>query len=289
MATTVIGATGRVGSAVVRRLLQADRLVRVFVRNPDKARDVLGDPDGLDIQVGQLTDPEALPAALNGASTIFLAMGSIGIEGNLQRIVIDAARQSPDLRQLVRLSVLNTSPTSLGINQRAHWNIDFAAVAAQIPYTTVRPAIFSASILAGAQEIRDRSSWTGIADTGRIGLIDHNDVAEAAVKILTDPTTWGTHYDLTGPALLSWPDAMALLSTELGYPIRFEPSGEGALMKHLTDAGIAPGQAELLIAREWAIQAGENEHLTNTIEELIGRAPKTVESFFRDNRNHFLA
>lgn len=37
------------------------------------------------------------------------------------------------LPQLARLSVLNTSPTSLGINQRAHWNIDFAAAAAGDP------------------------------------------------------------------------------------------------------------------------------------------------------------
>jgi NAD(P)H dehydrogenase (quinone) len=217
-----------------------------------------------------------------------MAVGSIGAEGNLQRAVIEAVRRSAALRQFVRLSVLNASPTSLGINQRAHWSIDSAASVAQIPYTTIRPAIFSASLLAGATEIRARRAWTGIADTGQVGLIDHTDVADVAARILTDPATWETHYDLTGPVLLSWPRAMTLLSAELGYPISFETLPERQLLTRLIEAGVAPGQAELLIAREWAIQAGENDRLTGTVRELTGHAPGTVEAFLHDNRRQFL-
>jgi lysophospholipase L1-like esterase len=184
--------------------------------------------------------------------------------------------------------VLNASPTSLGINQRAHWSIDSAAAAAQIPYTTIRPAIFTASLLAGAAEIRARRAWTGIADTGQVGLIDHTDVADVAARILTDPATWETHYDLTGPMLLTWPRAMTLLSAKLGYLISFETLPERQLLTRLIEAGVSPGQAELLIAREWAIQAGENDRLTGTVRELTGHAPRTVEAFLHDNRRQFL-
>jgi NAD(P)H dehydrogenase (quinone) len=288
MTTTIIGATGKVGSAVVRRLLEAGQPVRAYVRDADKARRSLGQPSGLEIHEGRLDDPEDLAAGLGDASGIFMALGSVGLEGNLQRVVIEAARRSTALRQLVRLSVLNASPTSLGINQRAHWNIDHAAAAAQIPYTTIRPAIFAASLLAGAAEIRARRAWTGIAETGQVALIDHADVADVAARILTDPATWDTSYDLTGPTLLSWPDAMALLSAELGYPVRFETLPERRLLARLTEAGVAPGQAELLIAREWAIQAGENERRTDTVRELTGRPPRTVEAFLHDNREQFL-
>ena len=74
-------------------------------------------------------------------------MGSVDLEGNLQRAVIQAAAAVPSIEQLVRLSVFNASLGSLGINQRAHWNIDFAAQVSGIPYTTIRPAIWSASLL----------------------------------------------------------------------------------------------------------------------------------------------
>jgi uncharacterized protein YbjT (DUF2867 family) len=77
-------------------------------------------------------------------------------EANLQRVAIQAAATVPDLRQLVRLSVLNAGPDSLGINQRGHWSIDFAAQVAGVPYTTIRPAIHSASLLVAAPEIKAR-------------------------------------------------------------------------------------------------------------------------------------
>jgi uncharacterized protein YbjT (DUF2867 family) len=61
--------------------------------------------------------------------------------------VIQAASTAP-VEQFIRLSVLNTSPTSLGINQRAHWNIDFAAEVAGLPLS--RPTRPSCSSLASA-------------------------------------------------------------------------------------------------------------------------------------------
>src|SRR5215469_11159161 len=201
-----------------------------------------------------------------------LAMGSVGIEGNLQRAVIQVAAAAR-ITQLVRLSVLNASPSSLGINQRAQWNIDFAAQAAGIPYTTIRPAIFSASVLAAAAEIRASRTWTGLADTGGVALADHRDVAEAAVRVLTDRATWGTHHDLTGPRLLTWPETMRLLSGELGEQVSFVTTTERELLRRLTSRGVPPGEAELLITREWALLTGENERTTSTVQDLTGHRP----------------
>jgi uncharacterized protein YbjT (DUF2867 family) len=176
MTTAVIGATGRVGRAVVRGLLEDKRSVIAIVRDAARARQVLGPADdagtgSLDIRQAQLGHLAEVRAALDGTGTVFIAMGSAGLEGNLQRVVIQAAATAP-IEQFVRLSVLNTSATSLGINQRAHWNIDFAAEVAGLPYTTIRPAIFSASLLAAAAEVRASRTWTGLAGTGRVALID---------------------------------------------------------------------------------------------------------------------
>lgn len=286
MTTAVIGATGRTGSEVVRGLLARQHPVLALVRDPAKATRLFGQAAGLQIRQTPLDDLAAVRAALDGARTLFLALGSAGLEGNLQRVAIQAAAQVP-VEQVARLSVLNTSPDSLGINQRSHWDIDFAAGVAGVGYSTIRPAIFSASLLVAAAEIRATRTWTGLADTGRVALIDHRDAADAAVRVLTDPATWGRHYDLTGPELLSWPDAMRLLSDELGEKVTFRPAGERELIGRLVAAGVAPGQAELLITREWAILAGENERTTGTVRELTGHAPRTVQAFLHENRNLF--
>jgi NAD(P)H dehydrogenase (quinone) len=287
MITTVIGATGRIGSAVVQRLLNADTRVRVLVRAPGKARQLFGDSPNVEIIPAHLDDPAAVAAGFKGSDTAFLALGSIGMEANLQRIAIHAAAAEPGLQQLVRLSVLNAGPDSLGINQRGHWSIDLAAQLAGIPYSTIRPAIFSASVLAGAPEIRATSTWTGLADTGRVALSDHRDVADAAVRVLADSSAWGQHHDLTGPRQVSWPETMQVLSAELGRTVTFSTIGAIDLVQRLVRSGVAPGQAELLVTREWAIMAGENERVTSTVRDLTGHEPRTVEDFFHANRTSF--
>src|SRR6476660_5708819 len=81
MSTAVIGATGRVGSEIVRGVLTRGDAVAALVRDPDKARRAFGEPGGLRIRPTRLDDPRDLSKAFDGIRTVFIAMGSIGIEG----------------------------------------------------------------------------------------------------------------------------------------------------------------------------------------------------------------
>ena len=287
-ARAVIGATGRVGSEVVRGLLARDEAVTALVRDPGKARRAFGEPGGLHIRPTRLDDARDLTEAFNGIRTVFIAMGSIGAEGVVQRIAVNAAAGIPSIEQVVRLSVLNASAESLGINQRAQDGIDQFAASTAVPYSTIRPAIFSAALLAAAREVHASRSWTGLAGSGRMALIDRRDVAKAGVRVLTDPSLWGTHHDLTGPVATSWPEALEVLSAELGEPVTFRVATERQLLESLTGAGVPAGTAELLIAREWAILAGENDYTTGTFQEISGRCPRAVAEFLHDYRAQFL-
>jgi uncharacterized protein YbjT (DUF2867 family) len=288
MTTAVIGATGRVGSEIVRGVLARGDAVAALVRDPDKARRVFGEPDGLHIRRTRLDDPRDLTEAFDGIRMVFIAMGSVGIEGVLQRIAINAAAGISSIDQVTRLSVLNTSADSLGINQRAHYSIDQFASSTAVLYSTIRPAIFSASLLAAGREVRDSRTWTGLAGSGRMALIDHRDAAEAGLRVLTSPALWGAHHDLTGPVLMSWPEALELLSAELGEPVTFHVAAERQFREHLIGAGVPAGMAELLITREWAILAGENDYTTDTFQQITGRPPHPVADFLHEYRAEFV-
>ena len=66
----VTGATGTVGSEVVRRLLAAGERPRALVRDPDKARERLGEQ--VEHVVGDLNRTETIGAALAGVDRLFL-------------------------------------------------------------------------------------------------------------------------------------------------------------------------------------------------------------------------
>ncbi len=184
--------------------------------------------------------------------------------------------------------MLNTSADSPGISQRAHYSIDQFAASTAVPYSTIRPAIFSAPLLAAAHEVRVARTWTGLAGSGRMALIDHRDAAEAGLRVLTDPALWGGHHDLTGPTPMSWPDALELLSAELGETVTFRVATESKFLAGLISAGVPAGTAELVIAREWSILAGENDYTTDTFQQITGRPPRPVDEFLHEHRAEFV-
>ena len=112
-----------------------------------------------------------------------------------------------------------------------------------MPYSTIRPAIFSVSLLAAAHEVHASRTWTGLAGSGRMALINHHDAAEAGLRVLTDPTLWGSHHELTGPVAMSWPEALELLSAELGEPVTFRVEVERQFLERLIGAEVTAGTA----------------------------------------------
>jgi uncharacterized protein YbjT (DUF2867 family) len=131
-----------------------------------------------------------LTEALDGIRTVFIAMGSIGIEGVLQRIAINAAAGIPSIEQVTRLSVLNASADSLGINQRAHYSIDQFASSTAVPYSTIRPAIFSASLLSAAPEVRASRTWTGSMTLSMLIALGQDSAVFAPADLVAGAVVW---------------------------------------------------------------------------------------------------
>jgi hypothetical protein len=71
---------------------------------------------------------------------------------------------------------------------------------------------------------------------------------------------------------MSWREALELLAAELGEPVTFRVEAERQFLERLTGAGVPAGEAELLITREWAILAGENDYTTGP----SSRSPATL-------------
>ncbi|HEX8744837.1 MAG TPA: NAD-dependent epimerase/dehydratase family protein [Thermoleophilaceae bacterium] len=69
----VTGATGKVGGAVARALLERGEAVRALVRDPARAAELL--PTGVELARGDVTEPASVAAAVAGCELVFNAMG----------------------------------------------------------------------------------------------------------------------------------------------------------------------------------------------------------------------
>jgi NAD(P)H dehydrogenase (quinone) len=59
-------------------------------------------------------------------------------------------------------------------------------------------------------------------------------------------------------------------------------------LERLIGGGVQAGQAEMLIAREWTILAGENDYTTDAFQRITGRSPRPVAEFLHEYREVFV-
>ncbi len=124
MTILVTGATGFLGSALTRGLLQQKQEVRILARDVDKARTQFG--KAVTIIPGEITDVAQVQQAVDGASTVYHLVGRLyhpsvptelyrmtHVEGT--RILLTACQKQPQLQRIVHCSTTGvhgvTGPT----------------------------------------------------------------------------------------------------------------------------------------------------------------------------------
>lgn len=216
----VIGGTGRIGSRVVQQLADLGLPLRVLARRPEAA---LALPGGVEAAPGDLDQPDSLPAAFAGISSVFLLTTQSPRQEAQERAAIAAARAA-GVAHVVKVSAGDAataldSPTPVG---RAHAAAEAALKASGLLWTILRPSAFMQvalePLLDGA---RDSGRLLLPLGKARVAFINVDDIARAAVWALTHPQAAASRtLVLTGPEALGLPELARLASQAVGRPVK---------------------------------------------------------------------
>ena len=102
---TIIGATGMIGNALLRRLLERGIPVRAVSRKPDKLRQQMADLalSGIETCAADANDSESMRRALAGTSQLFLALSNDPKQVELETSIIQMAVQE-GVEHVVKIS-----------------------------------------------------------------------------------------------------------------------------------------------------------------------------------------
>lgn len=265
--TLVIGATGHIGRNVVAGLRARDVAVRALSRSPAAL------PDGVEPVAGDLTEPDTLRGALAGVDRVFLLWPFLSAEG--APAVIDAI--AGEARRVVYVSAM----TATGV-----WGQVEAAVRdAGLDWTFLRPSGFATNTLGWAAQVRAggpvRIPYPGAARS----LIHERDIADVAVRALTEEGHSRRAYVLTGPATLTQAEQVRILAEVAGTQARAEEiTAQEARVGMLGWAD--PGFADSALAY-WASLVHTPEPVTGTVEQLTGAPARGFEQWARDHAEDF--
>ncbi|MEV7115742.1 NAD(P)H-binding protein [Streptomyces anulatus] len=193
----VTGATGNVGSELVRQL-HADGPrtgVRALTRDAARARAAV--PDGVEVTEGDLGRTESLKSPLGGVRSLFLISGA----GD-DAAVLDAARDAGVEHVVLVSSITVMTHPHLG-PARANLAVERRLAESGMEWTVLRPTQFASNTLWWAQSVRDESVVrVPYADVG-LPTVHPADIASVARAALTGSGHRGRTYPLTGPELIS--------------------------------------------------------------------------------------
>src|SRR5215831_659401 len=187
-AILVTGATGTVGSEVVKQLtspssLSSGKRVRAAVHSKNKAV-ILSENKTIEIISMDYNRPESFVNALNGMDKLFLLTLPSPNMSEITSSLIKEAKKK-DIKHFVKLYVLDADAEPGIMIGRLHRQEEKIIEESGIPYTFLRSGAFMQNFINYFGEtIKAQNAIYLPAGDGKVSFIDVRDIAAIATKIL---------------------------------------------------------------------------------------------------------
>ncbi|HWG28572.1 NmrA family NAD(P)-binding protein [Actinospica sp.] len=272
----LITTAGKVGSAAALLLAQREVPVKILVRDPAASAGLAR--AGVEVIAGDLRIPASIDAAMRGVAGVVLVSPAVPAE---ELNVIDSA-----VRAGVNHVVKVTSKSSLDspiVRRRGQAQIENALIACGLGYTLLRNNAYMQNFFMLAPAIAATGGFGASAGDGRIGMIDTRDVADVAAWIAVAPEPHaGKTYWPTGPEVVSYADAAAVLSEALGRPVAYRQLTFEQQKQAMVNAGLPINVAEDNARALGLFADGDADYTTDDVPTLIGRPARTFKQFVAD-------
>ena len=113
-------------------------------------------------------------------------------------------------------------------------------------------------------------------------FVDADDIADVAVAALTEEGHVGQLYELTGPRLLTFAEAVETIGKASGREVRYVPVSIEEHAAAAAEQGVEGAVIDLLTYLYGEVLDGRNAHLADGVERALGRAPRDFVDYARD-------
>jgi uncharacterized protein YbjT (DUF2867 family) len=259
--TLVLGGTGKTGRRVVERLEARGVPTRVGSRSGEPPFD--------------WEDRSTWAPALRGAEAAYVSYypdlslpGAVEAVGSLAELAVRSG-----VRRLVLLG---------GRGEPEAQKAEDAVRESGAELTIVRSTWFAQNFSEDYLLEAVRSGEVALPAAGvPEPFVDADDIADVAVAALTDDRHIGELYELTGPRLLTFAEAVDEIARAADREIRYVPVSIDAYAAAAAAQGVAGEMIELITYLFGEVLDGRNAHLADGVQRALGREPRDFRDYAR--------
>ncbi|MFF1822455.1 NAD(P)H-binding protein [Kribbella sp. NPDC058245] len=272
----ISGATGTIGSELVRQLAARGVPVRAMTRDPGRMQPVAG----VDVVQGDFDDAESLRKATAGMAAVFLLSppGGSAPEHDLAML-----RALDGVRKVVKLSAIGLGGAA------AEWHqVGEAAVRESgVAWTLLRPTGFASNALRWLPALQAGQPIPNLTGSGTHAFVDPRDVAAVAAEALLSSDHDGQLYTLSGPEFLSVPDQVAQLSEVIGRELTVVDVPIEIAAEQLRASGVDELVVSTMVKGTKLIRSGAEKTITTDVQRVLGRPAGTFRGWLERHREAF--
>lgn len=282
---TIIGSTGNIGSELTDLLSNADVSVRAVLRNFERARKL----PGVAWVQADMSDSSLLESTLAGTDRLFLLTGNRPGFGEAQINIIKTAEKL-GVKHVVKLSALGASPRTKSPLAYEHYQAEQALEESSMTWTILRPHVFMQNWLGElAETVREEGAIYAAIGDGKVPFIDARDIAAVAAQALLHPEKHhGKKYVLTSGKAIGYSELAKALSEATGKEVVYNALSMDEMRSRMQKQGISDKMIDSFLAlAAYQKAGGATARVSEDVENVLGRAPRSVFDFAKDYRAYF--
>jgi uncharacterized protein YbjT (DUF2867 family) len=257
----VLGGTGKTGRRILERLTARGVPTRVGTRSGEP-------PFDWDDRTTWFAAVEGVTAAYISYYPDLALPGAADTVGALARLAVDTG-----VRRLVLLSGRGEEEA-----ERAEQLVRDSGAEVTILRSTWFSQNFDESYFLDG--VRSGVLALPAGDTPE-PFVDADDIADIAVAAFTEPGHEGKLYELTGPRLLTFAEAVQEIAAATGREIRYQPVSIEEFTAALAEQDVPDQIISLLAFLFTEVLDGRNAHLTDGVQQALGRPPRDFADYAR--------
>lgn len=273
----ITGATGHLGSAVIRQLLTkttANRIV-AFARDAGKAAAISA--KGVDVRLGDFDDTASLDTAMADIGRVLLIAGT-DEENRVRehRNVVDAAQKAGVSCIAYTSRTLKNRSTMANILMEGHFQTEDYIRACGLNHVIFRNVLYMDAV---PQFVGGNVFETGIhlpVGQGRVPFALRSEMGEAIANALLERTCDNRIYKLTGNEPYSFGDVATVLTEISGKKVDFVALDRPEFEARMKDRGLPETMVTRISGFLTDIKNGQEEEVSPDLQTLLGRKPTSL-------------